>query len=100
MPFEHNCSKTTCDHSPTAEETADQWNLNSKIDLENVQCLNEQIDGSAKKIFRSWDERFNREHVFKKSILLDKTKKYYLYNRTGIHQLVIYIKKIYLIFLI
>lgn len=63
MPFEHNCNKATCDHQPTAEETADQWMLNSKIDLDNVQCLNEESDGSAKKIFRSWDERLSKEHV-------------------------------------
>jgi hypothetical protein len=63
MPFEHNCNKTTCDHQPTAEDTADEWNLNFKIDLENLQCLNEETDGSAKKIFRNWDERLSREHV-------------------------------------
>ena len=62
MPFEHNCNKTTCDHQPTAEETADEWNLNFKIDLEHLQCLNEQVDGSVRKVFRNWDDRLDRQH--------------------------------------
>ena len=62
MPFDHNCNHAQCDHEPTTDD-ASEWNLNTRIDLENLQCLNEEIDGSCKKIFRSWDDRLNREYV-------------------------------------
>ncbi len=62
MPFEHNCNHSTCDHEPVGDDGT-EWNLNSRIDLENLQCLNEEVDGSCKKLFRSWDERLSREHV-------------------------------------
>ena len=62
MPFEHNCTHSTCDHEPAGDDGS-EWNLNSRIDLQNLQCLNEEVDGSCKKVFRSWDERLSREHV-------------------------------------
>ena len=62
MVFEHNCNKGTCDHQPANDESA-EWNLFAKIDMENLQCLNEEVDGSCKKIFRPWDERLQKEHV-------------------------------------
>lgn len=62
MPFEHNCNHATCDHEPTADDGS-EFNLNTRIDLENLQCLNEETDGSCKKIFRSWDDRLDRENV-------------------------------------
>lgn len=62
MSFPHNCNKACCDHQSTNDQS-EEWNLNSKIDLNNVQCLNEQVDGSCKKIFRHWDDRLNREYV-------------------------------------
>lgn len=34
-----------------------------KIDLENVQCLNEAKEGSGKLVFKSWDNRLDREMV-------------------------------------
>lgn len=64
MPFDHNCNHAQCDHEPTTDD-ASEWNLNTRIDLENLQCLNEEIDGSCKKIFRSWDDRLNREYIVK-----------------------------------
>jgi hypothetical protein len=70
MPFEHNCNKANCDHQPSSEDIVSESNLLSKIDLENLQCLNEEIDGSCKKVFRSWDDRLNREHVSKFDLFL------------------------------
>ena len=63
MVFEHNCNKTTCDHQSAASDDSAEWNLFYKIDLDSLQCLNEETDGSCKKIFRNWDERLNKEHV-------------------------------------
>ncbi len=62
MSFPHNCNKSGCDHQSTNDNSA-EWNLISKIDIENLQCLNERIDGSCKKIFRPWDDRLNKEFV-------------------------------------
>lgn len=62
MPFEHNCNHPgTCDHEPAAEDSL-QCSLYSRIDLENVQCLNETVDGSCRKIIRPWEDRLSREH--------------------------------------
>lgn len=62
MVFSHNCNKENCDHQ-SANDQSEEWNLVCKIDLENLQCLNEETDGSCKKIFRSWEDRLIREHV-------------------------------------
>lgn len=62
MSFQHNCNHNNCDHQPTNDDGSD-CNLNHKIYLENLQCLNETSDGSAKKIFRSWEDRLNTEIV-------------------------------------
>ena len=64
MGFEHNCNKTTCDHQSAASDDSTEWNLSYKIDLNGLQCLNEEIDGSCKKIFRNWEERLSKENVF------------------------------------
>ena len=63
MPFEHNCNKSTCDHQSAASDDSAEWNLFHKIDLDNLQCLNEEIDGSCRKIFRPWDDRLNKDNV-------------------------------------
>ena len=67
MGFEHNCNSGHCDHQPSADDSI-SCNLFSKIDLENVKCLNEEIDGSCKKVFRPYDDRLNREHFVKSDI--------------------------------
>lgn len=72
MVFEHNCNKSICDHE-SANDYTEEWNLNSRIDIQNVQCLNERVDGSAKKIFRSWDERLNRNYVIYNFLNLEST---------------------------
>ncbi|GLJ59127.1 hypothetical protein SUGI_1493300 [Cryptomeria japonica] len=37
------------------------YSLYQKIDLANVECLNEKVDGSGVNVFKSWSERLNRE---------------------------------------
>lgn len=51
------------DHGPTADEIGFQYNLFEKIDKDNLQCLNEAIDGSGKTVFKPWDQRLDRVHV-------------------------------------
>jgi hypothetical protein len=63
MSFSHNCNKGgQCDHQSALADT-DGSDLNPRIDKENLQCLNEESDGSCKKIFRAWDERLVGDYV-------------------------------------
>ena len=68
MSFNHNCNKTCCDHQEAAAEDAASWSLYAKIDTQNIQCLNEEVDGSCKKIFRPWDDRLNRAYEVKSDV--------------------------------
>lgn len=38
-----------------------QYSLYSKIDLDNVQCLNEEKEGSGKLVFKPWENRLDRD---------------------------------------
>ncbi|XP_064485198.1 PITH domain-containing protein CG6153-like [Ornithodoros turicata] len=38
-----------------------EYSLYSKIDLENLQCLNEETEGSGKLVFKPWNERFDAD---------------------------------------
>ncbi|XP_077991272.1 PITH domain-containing protein 1-like [Glandiceps talaboti] len=38
-----------------------QYSLYQKIDLNNVECLNEERDGSGKDVFKPWEMRLNKE---------------------------------------
>ncbi|KAF9822973.1 hypothetical protein SFRURICE_018147 [Spodoptera frugiperda] len=49
------------DHS-NADEIGFQYNLYEKIDKENLQCLNETIEGSGKTVFKPWDKRLDTTH--------------------------------------
>ncbi|KAJ8726334.1 hypothetical protein PYW07_001032 [Mythimna separata] len=55
----HHCHGHDHDHG-NADEVGIQYNLYEKIDKENLECLNETIDGSGKTVFKSWDERHDR----------------------------------------
>jgi len=52
-----------CDHSGDSidELNATAYSLYQKIDMQNIECLNERIDGSGVKVFKPWSERLNRE---------------------------------------
>ena len=52
------------DHDHTTDaERGSAYSLYLKIDTERVQCLNEAEDGSAKYIFKPWDQRLDKEKV-------------------------------------
>ncbi|XP_022193636.1 PITH domain-containing protein CG6153 [Nilaparvata lugens] len=55
----HSCDGDH-DHDDTPEMGI-QYSLYSKIDLDNVECLNECDEGSGKLIFKPWEERLNQE---------------------------------------
>lgn len=55
----HDHSGGCCDHGDPIDGTI--YSLYTKINTVNVECLNEKIDGSGVKVFKSWDNRLDRE---------------------------------------
>ena len=51
------------DDHVTEDERGFAYSLYLKIDTERVQCLNEVEDGSAKYVFKAWDQRLDKEKV-------------------------------------
>lgn len=49
-----------CGHGDDANEGMSAYSLYQKIDLVNVECLNEKVDESGVKVFKAWNERLNR----------------------------------------
>ncbi|CAH2066693.1 unnamed protein product, partial [Iphiclides podalirius] len=55
-----HCNHGNHDHDHSnAEEIGVQYNLFEKIDKENLQCLNESVDGSGKTVFKPWERRLD-----------------------------------------
>lgn len=46
-----------CGHGDSTDDIATAFSLYQKIDIENVECLNELVDGSGKTVFKEWRER-------------------------------------------
>lgn len=67
MPHDHNHHDGGCAHesadSDYMKELGIQYSLYTKIDMENLECLNEAVDGSAKAIFKPYEERLNFDKV-------------------------------------
>ena len=64
----HHCE---CSQEIKTENLAVLYNLYSRIDLQNLECLNESIENSGKSVFRPWDERLDREKVIHMFLYLD-----------------------------
>jgi hypothetical protein len=64
----HSCGGHGCggdhNHMDDSPEMGVEYSLYTKIDKENLTCLNEAVDGAAKTIFKPWHERLNLETVF------------------------------------
>lgn len=56
------CEDHDHDHVTEADRAA-AYSLYLKIDTERVQCLNEAEEGSAKHVFKPWDQRMDKEKV-------------------------------------
>ena len=55
-----HCAPGKCDCSSSATiDSSDLFSLFLKIDMDNLVCLNELEPGSAKTVFRPWDERLS-----------------------------------------
>ncbi|KNA21154.1 hypothetical protein SOVF_045960 [Spinacia oleracea] len=55
------------DHSCEDHDCSTNWSLYKHIDLPKVSALNEAIQGSAKSVFRSWEQRLNSAGAFLES---------------------------------
>ncbi|KAI8354156.1 galactose-binding domain-like protein [Blakeslea trispora] len=55
-----HCHDEHCDHDhDDLPESGEQFLLYSKIDIDNVRCLNEAESNSGKKVIRPWNERMD-----------------------------------------
>lgn len=52
-----------CSEEVKTDDFAVLYTLYSKIEMQNLECLNESIENSGKLVFRPWNERHEREKV-------------------------------------
>lgn len=62
MSHNHHHCDGSHDHDETPEKGI-EYSLYEKIDKDNMECLNEAQDGSAKRIFKPWEERLTFDVV-------------------------------------
>lgn len=60
MSHSHSCGHAhqQCDHKST-DELGALYTLYQKIDIENVECLNEETEHSGCTVFKSWENRLD-----------------------------------------
>lgn len=67
MPHDHHQHGGGCSHessdSDYLKEIGIQYSLYTKIDMANLECLNEAVEGSAKFIFKPYNDRLNFDKV-------------------------------------
>ena len=59
----HHCGGG-CDHGAAGlvgEESGLAYSLYQKIDMNQLTCLNEEVENSGKTVFKPWESRLNRE---------------------------------------
>lgn len=66
MSHGHSHGSGGCDGDRDHDDTPEmglQYSLFSKIDKNNLECLNESVEGSGKDIFKPWEERLSFDKV-------------------------------------
>lgn len=68
MPHDHHDDgHDACAHGSNdtdyLKEMGIQYSLYTKIDMENMECLNEATEGSGKFVFKPYEERLNFNKV-------------------------------------
>lgn len=63
----HSCE--AADHQHDNPETGVEYSLYSKIDMLNLECLNEVTEGSGKTVFKPWERRLDFDLVCKQAIM-------------------------------
>ncbi|VVC97365.1 PITH domain-containing protein CG6153 [Leptidea sinapis] len=66
MPHSH-CHGEHDDHA-NPSELGFQYNLFEKIDKDNMECLNESVDGAGKKVFKPWEKRLERSEYVESDV--------------------------------
>ena len=60
----HHCHGESCEHDhEDLPEAGDQFLLYSRIDRDNVRCLNEAEPDSGKTVIKPWNERMDNGKV-------------------------------------
>ncbi|KAG8235733.1 hypothetical protein J437_LFUL016195 [Ladona fulva] len=62
----HSCEGDH-DHDETPEMGL-QYSLYQKIDKENLECLNEAVEGSGKEVFKTWEDRLNTVKIVESDV--------------------------------
>ncbi|KAJ8935746.1 hypothetical protein NQ314_012672 [Rhamnusium bicolor] len=57
-------------HQHETEEIGIHYSLYTKINKDNLQCLNEVTEGSGKTVFKTWEERLNFDIVRLEKIII------------------------------
>ena len=60
MPGGHSCEHEHHEHGHDGPESGIEYSLYTKIDTENLECLNEHIDGAGRTVFKPWEDRLIR----------------------------------------
>ncbi|CAG2108037.1 unnamed protein product [Medioppia subpectinata] len=59
-----HCCDHSCEGHQSINNTEDMgvlYSLYTRIDTDRVECLNEAIEGSGRRVFKPWDQRLNFE---------------------------------------
>jgi len=62
------CCNGNHSHMDDSPEMGVEYSLYTKIDKENLTCLNERQDGSGKDIFKPWEERLNMDKIVESDV--------------------------------
>lgn len=63
MPGGHSCEHEHNEHGHVGPETGIEYSLYTKIDTDNLECLNEHSDGAGRTVFKPWEDRLKRDKV-------------------------------------
>jgi len=63
MPHSHHHGGCHSHDDTSSGDLGIIYSLYKHIDLDNVNCLNESVEGSAKSVFKPYEERLNRNKV-------------------------------------
>ena len=72
----HSHDHGACGHEATdvdhALEMGIEYSLYKKIDLDNVECLNEETENSGRKVFKSYEDRLDITKVSRNLFIIMK----------------------------
>ena len=59
----HGCGHEHHHSSSNAADLGSLYSLYTKIDIDKVECLNEEKEESGKCVFKAWDKRLDTDEV-------------------------------------